>query len=213
MTTTPQAPIGILPPDDQVIIRRDGRVELPLYDAGPDARFNTATIVWTAMLHQLGENPAPHWSVTGAVYEGNLCVEGRLITCGAIGDTLAEIWPELAPIAKLHLSYDDGLPMHCYANGLYWLGFADRSGRRNDQRDLAHVASHFRISQMEALALSTGLDAAAERGHNVGDRLDEWIGSQASRWRTEADLAVALLRWAPLPGSKQPRAPKGGAAS
>ena len=207
MTTTPQAHIGLLPSDDVMIARRDGRIELPLVDPDPGARFDTSTVTWSVQLHRLGQNEHSHWSLTGAVYEGNLCVESRLIVAGQVPE-LAVMFPELALFADLHLSNIDGVPMHALHNGLWWLGFTrrhsdgvwvDRPDREPEDRE--RVASHFRITVDEADQLERSVAAS---GHPVAT-LEAWIDSQRRRWALESKLARAILELAPLPGSPTPR--------
>ena len=76
-----------------------------------------------------------YFSLTGEVWEASRRTSdpdyqwsternrGEVLTaCGAMGDTLAGIFPRLAPLNALHLSsIDTGEPMHGSANGLHWL--------------------------------------------------------------------------------------------
>lgn len=73
-------------------------------------------------LHHIKGNRAPYFSLTGAEYEKTRHGIGwQEASGGCIHDALLEQWPDLAPLAALHLSDIDGTPMHAAANGLYWL--------------------------------------------------------------------------------------------
>lgn len=149
-------------------------------------------VVATGQLVRLDGNARPYFSLTGETYEGRHAAESRMTSGGAIGETLTQVWPDLAPLNALHLADDRGEPMYAAANGYYWLGFTrwvawdsteDEYGRPRDCR--AIVAAHFRISLDEADQLHDMLaefdDDEARRA-----RLDEWVAAQSGRWDGEA---------------------------
>jgi hypothetical protein len=87
--------------------------------------------------------------------------------------------PELAPVVAMHLSHEDGSPMHAQENGLYHLGFS----MWKDAKNLKHAAEHFRCSEAQAEILANGTKEA----------VITWIAQQTQRWKAEADAAIALL--------------------
>jgi hypothetical protein len=132
----------------------------------------------TAGLHKIG-NQTPYFSVTA--WAPRIRIGNRVI--GDWGgcchkEVLAAV-PELAPVVAMHLSHEDGSPMHTEDNGLYHLGFSVYK----DAKNLRYAAEHFRCSeaQAEILANSTKEDIVT------------WIAQQRQRWKAEADAAIELL--------------------
>jgi hypothetical protein len=81
-------------------------------------------------LHYLSGNRRPFFSLTMASWrrERGRWVEDEF---GCAHEELLHLWPDLAPLAALHLSDDDGQPMHATENGFYWLaGYAGGAGQR-----------------------------------------------------------------------------------
>lgn len=72
-------------------------------------------------LHQLPGNKSPYFSLT--MNSWRVGRNGRLVedTFGAAHGELLKLWPELAPLAALHLSDMNGEPMHAEENGWYFL--------------------------------------------------------------------------------------------
>ena len=71
-------------------------------------------------LHYFRGNRKPYFSLTMASWEVHRSV-WQEDTFGAAHEELVELWPELKPLADLHLSDIDGVPSHGCANGWYWL--------------------------------------------------------------------------------------------
>ena len=82
--------------------------------------------LFVAIAHNEGTGPDNrYWSLTGEQYEGRHRVERKMVCCGAMGDVLVGVWPELESIHIMHLSdADSGAPMHARENARYWLGFS-----------------------------------------------------------------------------------------
>lgn len=138
----------------------------------------TPTMVYAyGGVHYIRGNHAPYFSLTfGAVDRGGCCDEEIL-----------QRWPELAPLATLHLSDWYGVPMHAEANGFYQLagyagglgerfhaGNADDYGRHEpetnqDRRErcLWQWASHMRLRRDVA---RTCADAMIEEGKDMARR-------------------------------------------
>lgn len=85
-----------------------------------------------AGLNKLAGNPRPYWSVTADLHEmirmknGRLR-KGRMVAAGSLHDEIVEHVPELAPIVALHLSDDEGTPMHAVENALHWMGLTGQT--------------------------------------------------------------------------------------
>lgn len=174
-------------------------------------------------LHYIKGNRLPYFSLTGVEYEptrhmvNGMRVGWQEASGGCIHDRLLEQWPDLAPLAALHLSDIDGTPMHAAGNGLYWLagmfpdglgesyhgGNTDSYGRgvnkgkgsrytAQECRDIAE--KHFRCAIPQAL-----LDELATAGIFTGLRekrtaiVQRFCDSQKERWKQEADSAIATF--------------------
>lgn len=103
--------------------------------------------------------------------------------------------PVLQLFQSLHLSDEDGIPVHCFANGWYWLGYTEHQPFNSSL-----VAEHFRISVGEAVALRAKLDKAIS-GYSVRKTgleyarpvLKRWIAEQKLIWKEQAEKAKSLL--------------------
>lgn len=121
-------------------------------------------------LHYIRGNSAPYFSLTMASWEK--AKSGRWVE-DAFGCAHDERWPELAPLAALHLSDCFGAPMYAEGNGFYWLaGYGGGLGQHyhggNSQpaksRDecLQVWANHVRLPLDEARAIADRLIAQGE---------------------------------------------------
>lgn len=72
-------------------------------------------------LHHIRGNRAPYFSLTMASWEPDQYGRLQEDCSGAAHEELVKLWPELKPLADLHLSDIDGVPSHGCANGWYWL--------------------------------------------------------------------------------------------
>jgi hypothetical protein len=62
---------------------------------------------------------APYFSITMDEYKQRRVNERELLSAGLQHGLVRELFPELAPLIRWHLTSTDG-PMHYLANGLYW---------------------------------------------------------------------------------------------
>ncbi len=151
-----------------------------------EARY---TITAKAQLSWLKGNAQPYFSLTA---------DGRDRGSefgGCCHDEILKQWPDLQPLADLHLSTIDGVPMHCVANGFYHLG---GTHWQRPQFDVA--ARHFRISEDDARKLVADLfgdsfSATAgflSKGEAVKAEaaLAAWAETQKTRWLAEANAAI-----------------------
>jgi len=145
-----------------------------------------------AQLVQLDGNPRPYFSITGDVRR---TVGGgdRTLVCGCIHDEILHVWPDLAPLVRVHLSDDRGVPVHAAANAAYWAGET-----KYQPRDVARLADHLRVDHATAAAMADlavsidGESRAAVWSAVVFDRF-----GMAARWADDAAAARAMLRELP----------------
>lgn len=72
------------------------------------------------MLNDECKNGYQFFSITGTVYlAGKKKSERNIIICGAIGNEIAEKFPELSIFADLHLCDFNGSPLYTVSNGFY----------------------------------------------------------------------------------------------
>lgn len=147
-------------------------------------------------------NGKPHFSLTMASW-----VNGRHDGDGADHKPLVAIWPELQPLADLHLSDIDGVPMHAEANGWYWLAGAVEGGFQQQYHGgsgdwaktpaecLEIFAKYVRVSLDEAAKIRDFYVVIAARHGAKSARADfaKWIVAQGPRWKAEADKCIADL--------------------
>jgi hypothetical protein len=178
-----------------------------------EGEFGTRTIKAVGGLHFIRSNGLPYFTLT-IVGHGE---------SGPAHEELVRCWPELQPLADMHLSDINGVPMHTEANGWYWLagaagprfGSAIDGGRlgqkyhgacgRTDAECLEIFARHVRISLADAKQLLGKI----RRAHYVDPakarlQFNDWILAQKPRWKAEADACIKALdlqvfgdRWAP----------------
>lgn len=94
---------------------------------------------------------------------------------GGAHDYLLDIWPDLQPLADLHMSDINGVPLHVVDNAYYWYG-----GTGWQPRDNGLLALLLRISESEAAALSFPNKQA----------LAAYIDTLRPRWKREAERAI-----------------------
>jgi hypothetical protein len=166
---------------------------------------NQGTTKAKAILHKIGDQ-APYFSLTGEEYE-----KRRLVSCGCMHDRLLEIWPDLKPIADLHLSDIDGVPMHAKANGWYWLegsfnglgsrfhGASGDSGK-SPQECFRIFKEHGRFSDNYALVIWRELKSLKDHYAEMGEptkaldamkaRWADICADQRPRWKKEAQETI-----------------------
>lgn len=143
------------------------------YEAGRSTRDGYVRV--TAGLHYIEGNRAPHFSVTCEIWQSEGWYrngqDGRCRGGGADHETILRAFPWLAPVVALHLSDENGTPMHAYKNGLYWL----------NQGEPDKAAKLWRCSVDDIASLSDE------------DEVRAYVDAQRNRWEGEADTAIDLL--------------------
>jgi len=133
-------------------------------------------------------NDYASFTITGSVELIDKRYRDPVITCGAIHDTIAQHYPELAPLITVHLSAPDGVPMHAEANARYWAGlctYADGSPMGEYKR--AMLAKHLRITPEEADQARAGLIKG------LPWQTISTVLKLAERWSDQAGSARSLL--------------------
>ena len=90
-------------------------------------------------------------------------------------------------IKPLHLSNEEGLPMHAVENGFYYIECIKGNKDNTDHKfDKLTVAKHFRINEKEAKELINKIESKED--------MVNYIESQKPRWKKEADKALNVIQ-------------------
>jgi hypothetical protein len=149
---------------------------------------NRHSISATAQLVHLSGNTRPYFSVTGEIRNLRRKEDNQIETCGCIHEEIAEHFPELSPLITLHLSDDDGTPMHAAANGAYFLGFMQFKPDRTP--DFEAFAQLWRITEEDARTIYH----LATMHRTPIAYIEMMAAQQAERWAREAANGLALIR-------------------
>lgn len=142
-----------------------------------------------AELSWLRGNASPYFSLTGHGRD-----HGSEFG-GCCHDDILKLWPDLQPLADIHLSDLDGAPMYAEANGWYWLaGVIGGAGERYAPKEstfdcLVIFANHCRVDLAEACDIA----ALVNQAWNYPDMKARWkreCDSMRPRWKQEADAAI-----------------------
>ena len=143
---------------------------------------------WTIKIRLNDECKNGHqdFSITGTCWEkGKPKTDKYMVQGGACGDEIAELFPEYEIFNRLHLCDYMGIPMHCSANGFYFLrkGF-DRYEEGETLK--SKWCKYYRVfpEQFDIL-----FEAKSETHFAI---LLERLGI-FEQWKAEADLAIKKL--------------------
>ncbi len=97
--------------------------------------------VRSELVHRDG-NASPYFSIGGDIFR--IAKNGRKVweAGGCIHEEIIKHFPQLQPLVDVHLSDEDGVPMHAYANAGYWAGHC----KIQPEKDTEMLAKHLRIS-------------------------------------------------------------------
>lgn len=158
------------------------------------------------LVHYAG-NASPHFSTTADVFSALGRDEGG----GAMTVEIARLFPDLAPVTRVHLADHHGVPMHAEANAWHWLGYStwgrddtrpmppdDDYGRRTLELHAVDglvwapdtLASHLRITVEEARQIKGYL---ADDPGNPREALRFCMRDLFPRWQADADAALDAL--------------------
>ena len=171
-------------------------------------RFSDGNKTRTVIKCQLADdcrNGHEHFSLTADIDEkdnrGRWCESGG----GCCHEHILKIAPEFAPFAPLHLSDQDGVPMHAFANAWYWFQGAfpeaadhskslgachggTGSGAKSPADCRRIFCEHLRITDTEAGQIA----ALAPRTETELQIILEDMGLPA-RWKADAEAAITQL--------------------
>ena len=88
-------------------------------------------------------------------------------------------------VKPLHLSSEEGVPMHAVENGYYYIECIKGEKPNDTKFDANTVAAHFRIEEKTAKDLI--------KNTNSKEDMIEYVESQKERWKQEADKALAVI--------------------
>lgn len=152
--------------------------------------------VESVLVHVPG-NERPYFSVTADIWYGSTNPLGRsghrrkrqgleADAGGCCHDDVLRLFPHLAPVVKLHLSDDEGVPMHAVANGWHFYsgqGYANDYGQfEGRHRSRQVTAKHLQIDEDD---LPEGMDR---------DQFAAFCESLRPLWREQAAQALAVIK-------------------
>lgn len=159
---------------------------------------------------------SPHFSTVCDIYEPRSNASGAARqrlgrepdSGGADTEAIARAFPKLKPIADLHLSDPDGVPLHAEANGWYWY-----AGSRPDVvEQYTGFNGEIHAWQLEERGLPDSdlgrraycyrlaceiLRVAAIHNDLTREQFTAFVDDQRERWAQEATEARALLESLP----------------
>ena len=158
------------------------------YEEGQKHRIT----VQAQLVHHEG-NKKPHFSIGGEIEI--LAKNGRMIfdSGGCMHEEVLRHFPHLKPLVDIHLSDDDGVPMHAYSNAGYWAGFT-----KYQERNLERLASHLRVSIEEAENLIQFIENFYGEFDSITTPDRAWEHTcddegLTDKWKKEANEALAIL--------------------
>ena len=110
----------------------------------------TETFDITIKLNDECKNGHQDFSITGTIYEkGKPKIDKYMILGGAIGDKIADNFPEFAIFEQLHLCDYKGIPMHAAENGFYYLKNGFNNNPVNSDEFCNKFCKYYRISKKQ----------------------------------------------------------------
>ena len=131
-----------------------------------------------AKLHKI-RNQIPYFSLTGEITDK----KGETESFGCLHEEILRVWPDLKDLADLHLSDENGIPLHAFENGFYFAGGYHKD--YSDARSPKNLAKHLRISEEKANEICV---QTTENPDKEVFRSICW--SNLERWNEEAKEAV-----------------------
>lgn len=147
-----------------------------------------------AELVHLEGNASPYFSITGEVdrqAKNNRWMQEK---CGCIHDDIIKHFPKLQPLVDIHLSDENGVPMHAYANAGYWAGHCKIQPEKNT--DI--LAKHLRVSKEKANEMTTYINHHYGEFDKITTPESAWANTcqdfdLPKQWAAEAEAALELL--------------------
>ena len=157
-----------------------------------------------AGLNYLKGNSAPYFSLTAEQERKNRAGRWGYDCGGCCSELILAHYPELAPLAALHLSDIEGAPVHAeenasyYANGGAWFGndflpLKVAGNRATPQDCIKRLMRHLRITQDQAGSIweQWARYRIAPSGYAEGRKVMAALCNELRpRWKREADEAI-----------------------
>jgi hypothetical protein len=183
----------------KIIAQRIWTKKLPVGHDLVDGNNTMFSLRAVAQLHSIG-GQAPYFSLTGELVNKRRSPAHQVEMAGQMGPEPIAEWPELAPLQRIHMSDENGVPMHAVGNGLYWLGLTKfkTAQVRNDEGRLVdtdlpyfpYFQDLWRVSEDEAKAAYEYITSQDD----PEAALEVLALACAPRWAEEAKQALALIR-------------------
>ena len=145
-----------------------------------------------AELGIVGKNNKPYFSIGGDIYR--LAKNGRRVwECGGcIHEEIVKHFPKLQPLVDVHLSDENGLPMHAYANAAYF------AGHEGYEKQTNLLAKHLRISEDQANEMTTYINHFYGEFDKITTPESAWENTckdfdLPQYWAAKAQAALELL--------------------
>jgi hypothetical protein len=145
-----------------------------------------------AELGIVGKNNKPYFSIGGDIYR--LAKNGRRVwECGGcIHEEIVKHFPKLQPLVDVHLSDENGLPMHAYANAAYF------AGHEGYEKQTNLLAKHLRISEDQANEMTTYINHFYGEFDKITTPESAWEGTcidfgLVEQWADQAKVAKSML--------------------
>ena len=120
----------------------------------------------------------PYFSLVGRLFK-----DGLLTQCGTLHEMLVAQWPELTPMAQIHLSSFDGVPMQAVDNAKYWAGFYPKLQGLHVENLQSHLRLfHLTLDEVQGLVDIWSVDPDSS--------VAEFVESQKPRWMAEAAFCI-----------------------
>ena len=112
------------------------------------------------------------------------CTESLKLKNEIGGENYTKLFNTVKP---LHLSNQDGEPLHAVENGFYYIQCIKKTEKRfpSDDYNLNTISEHFRINENDAGWLIEKVDTKED--------LIKFVDSQKTRWKEEAGNALNLI--------------------
>lgn len=158
-------------------------------------------------------NQVPYFSITAKVFHPN---SHDIDSFGLLHDAIAKHFPGLRPLLKWHLTDADGVPMHYFANAMYW----GEQYRNQVNRGVPRAPGA--PDPLEAFKRVVVADADPWESANWKFLLNHWTSSEVDREylakrlvmlkdRFQKDMAAAGLKiptWRPEKRAANPAIPR-----
>ncbi len=145
-----------------------------------------------AELVHLDGNSSPYFSIGGDIFR--IAKNGRRVweAGGCIHEEIVKHFPQLEILTEIHLSDENGMPMHAYANAAYW------AGHQGSEKNTEMLAKHLRVSDEQANEMTTYINHYYGEFDKITTPKSAWENTckdfdLPKQWAAEAETALALL--------------------